>query len=146
MASAISLKDQFLYVSNKRLSTLIAFALQVGDETAHSDAERDWVKNLLRFEEGVWPGIEFDLDKQFPDVEEKKFWARVYVDVSHRIFLRQLGNHDVTFWQSSAIGDAYVIARLLTRAVQEAVGVWHPDTENTREGDALYTGEINIRV
>jgi len=97
--SDISLKDQFLWVSNQRLGTLIAFALQVGGELAHSDAERGWVNKLRTFENEAWPGIVFELDE--------------------RIFIRQLGNHEVTFWQSSAIGDAYVTARMLTRAVQE---------------------------
>jgi hypothetical protein len=146
MASDISLKGQFLCVSNQRLSTLIAFALQVGGETARSGPERAWVEGLRGFEQEAWPGIGFDLDERFPSIEEKKFWARVYHDVARRIFLRQLGNHEVTFWQSSAIGDAYVTARLLTRAVQEVDNAWAPDTENGQEQDAVYSGRINIRV
>jgi hypothetical protein len=145
VSSSISLKEQFLDVSNQRLSTLIAFALQLGGETARLDAEREWVEKLRQFEEEAWPGIGFDLDKRFPSVEEKKFWARVFDDVARRIFLRQLGNHDVTFWQSSAIGDAYVISRMLTRAVQEVELAWHPGTENTEEG-AVYRGRINVRM
>lgn len=146
MASDISLKDQFLWVSNQRLSTLIAFALQVGGEAARADTERGWVEKLRQFEEQAWPGIGLDLEERFPSVEEKKFWAQVFHDVAHRIFLRQVGNHDVTFWQSSAIGDAYVTARMLTRAVQEVENAWHPDTESTREGNAHNSGRINIRV
>jgi hypothetical protein len=133
-------------VSNQRLSTLIAFALQVGGESARTDEERGWVEKLRQFEEQAWPGIGFDLDERFPTVEEKKFWARVFHDVARRIFLRQLGNHEVTFWQSSAIGDAYVTARMLTRAVQEVENAWHPDTENSREADTHYAGRINVRV
>jgi hypothetical protein len=133
-------------VSNERLSSLIAFALQVGGETARSDEERGWVDQLRQFEDQSWPGIGFDLDERFPTVHQKKFWARVYHDVARRIFLRQLGNHEVTCWQSSAIGDAYVIARMLTRAVQEVENAWHPDTENSREGDEHQTGRFNIRV
>jgi hypothetical protein len=146
MASIISLKNQFIWVSNQQLAALIAFALQVGEQTARSDAERRWVEKLRQFEEQAWLGIGFDLDERFPTVEEKKFWARVYHDVARHIFLRQLGNHEVTFWQSSAIGDAYVTARMLTRAVQEAENAWHPETENSREAGAHYAGQINIRV
>lgn len=146
MASEISLQNQFLWVSNQRLSTLIAFALQVGGETAESDAMRGWVEKLREFETQAFPGVGFDLDERFPAIEEKKFWAQVFHNVARRIFLRQLGNHEVAFWQSSAIGDAYVTARLLTRAVQEIEIAWHPDTENTREGDAHYRGQINIRM
>ncbi len=146
MASDISLKDQFIWVSNQRLSALITFALQLAAETAGKDEERGWVEELRRFEKQAWPGIGFDLDERFPTVEEKKFWARVFHDVARRIFLRQLGNHEVTFWQSSAIGDAYVTARMLTRAVQEVENSWRLETENTREGDDYYSGRINLRM
>jgi hypothetical protein len=94
----------------------------------------------------MWPGIGFDLDARYPTIEEKKFWARVFHDVARRIFLRQLGNHEVTHWQSSAIGDAYVTARMLTRAVQEIEQAWHPETENARDADALNLGRINVRM
>jgi hypothetical protein len=104
-----------------------------------------WPSHRERKQQQAWPGIGFDLDEQFPSVEEKKFWARVYHDVARRISLRQLGNHEVTFWQSSAIGDAYIIARMLTRAVQGVDNAWRPDTENVREGDSYY-GQINIQA
>ena len=146
MGSAISLKEQFLFVSNQRLDTLLNFALQVSGETVQSDEEHGWVEKLRQFEEESWPGIKFDLDERFPTVEEKKFWARVFDDVARRIFLRQLGNHEITYWQSSAIGDAYIIARMLIRAVQEIELAWHPNTENTREIEADNIGRTNIRV
>jgi hypothetical protein len=146
LASDISLKNQFLWVSNSRLFNQIDFALQVGGEAARTDAERDSVEKLRQFQQYAWPGIGFDLDERFPTVDEKKFWSRVFHDVARRIFLRQLGNHEVTFWQSSAIGDAYVTARMLTRAVQEIENAWHPDTENGREDEAYHAGRINIRV
>jgi hypothetical protein len=146
VSSDISLKDQFLWVSDQRLDTLIAFALQVGGETARSEAERQWVEKLRRFDEQAFPGISFDLDQRFPDIEEKKFWARVYHDIARRIFLRQIGNHAETFWQSSAIGDAYITARMPTRAVQEVELAWHPATQNLAEADTSHSGQINIRV
>jgi hypothetical protein len=147
LASDIAWKDQYLWVSNNRLFSLIEFALKVGEETARSDPERGYVEKLHRFYgQELFPGIGFDLDLRFPTVEEKKFWAGVFHDVCRGIFLRQLGKHEVTYWQSSAIGDAYVIARMLTRAVQEAEQAWHPDTENGREADAYHAGRINLRV
>jgi hypothetical protein len=51
----------------------------------------------------------------------------------------------INYCQSSAIGDAYIIARMLKRAVQEVELGWHPNTENIREADAHF-GRINIRV
>ena len=139
MSSEISYKGQSVWVSNRRLSTLTTFALQVGGESAQSDVEREWVNKLRKFDEQAWPGIDFDLEERFPSLEEKKFWARIYQDIARRIFLRQLGNQEVTFWQSSAIGDAYAIARMLTRAVQEVDRAWHATSENHQEGDAFET-------
>jgi hypothetical protein len=51
----------------------------------------------------------------------------------------------ITYWQSSAIGDAYIIVWMLKRAVQCIEPGWHPNTENIREADAHF-GRINIRV
>jgi hypothetical protein len=146
LSSCISVKDQFLWVSNQRLSSLITFALQVGEEMARAAEERSWVEKLRQFAGQAWPGIDFDLEERFPNVEEKKFWTRVYHNVDQGIFLHQLGNHEVTNWQASAIGDAYVIARMLTRAVQEVETAWHPDKEHCREDDGDDARQINIRV
>jgi hypothetical protein len=146
LSSDIAWKDQFLWVSNAQLFTLVELALQVGNEIARSEAERGSVGRLRQFYQRAYPGIGFDLDERFPSLDEKKFWARVFHDVARRIFLRQLGNHDVTSWQSSAIGTAYVAARMLTRAVHEIEQAWHPDTENSREADARDLGQIKVRL
>ncbi len=144
MASNICLKEQYLWVSNQRLRALLTFALQVGSERANSDTERHWVGKLKQFDEEAWPGIGFDLDEQFPGIEAKKFWATVFRDVARRIFLRQFGSQDVTYWQGSAIGGAYIIGRMLTRAVHEAGVAWNPDNEDTQEAESA-GGHINFR-
>jgi hypothetical protein len=147
VSSRISQGDQFLWVSNQRFSTLLDFAREVGGEVARSDQERHYVERLRRFaEEEAWPGIDFDLEKRFPGVAEKKFWAGVFHDLGRRIFLRQIGHHDATSWQSSAIGDAYIVARMLTRAVQEEGEVWDPDTANQREAEEDHGSRINVRL
>jgi hypothetical protein len=146
VSSDISLGDQYLWVSNQRFSALLAFALQVGGEAARTDEQRRYVDRLRQFEGQAWPGIGFDLEEQFPEVAEKKWWASIFHDVARQIFLRRIGHHDVTFWQTSAIGDAYVVARMLTSAVQAVEGAWYPETENTRESEGYHAGRINIRL
>jgi uncharacterized protein CbrC (UPF0167 family) len=47
--------------------------------------------------------------------------------------------------QPSTIGDAYVVARMLTRAVQEVEVAWHPEMEDPAETDAYTSGPINLR-
>ena len=119
MSVLIECKSQSLWVSNQRVSSLLAFAIEVGEAQARSDEERRWCGELRFWSAQVWPSLGFDLDERFPGSEQKKFWARIYCDVARGIFLRQIGNHEVTFWQSSAIGDAYAIARMLMQSVQQ---------------------------
>lgn len=147
MASQIHLGEQFLFVSNYRLSSLIEFALDVGTKAAATEYERECVEQLRQFSEQAWLGINFDLNRRFQTIDEKRFWAGVFRDVARRIFLRQLGNnHVISFWQSSAIGDSYIIARMLTRAVQEIENGWHPRTDDSKEAEAFFSGPIHIRV
>ena len=145
MAGCISLGGQFLFVSNTRLSALVAFALEVGAEQARTDVQRGSVTTLRAFEENAWPGIDFDLDERFPGLDEKKFWAAVFGEVARRIFLRQLGDQSVTVWQPSAIGDAHVVSRMLTRAVQEIEIGWHPGVDEG-DGAGAQHGQVNVTL
>jgi hypothetical protein len=145
VASDITLGNAYLGVANRRLFALIDFGLQVGAKVAGTETSRGWVAKLAEFNENAWPGIGFDLAERFPSVDEKKFWAQVYHDVAHGIFMRRIGNQEVTTWQSSCIGDAYVITRLLTRAVQQAVsGAWHPGDEVG--GESHYVGRVDLQL
>jgi|SRR5580704_16159773 hypothetical protein len=141
MASEIYHGNQSHQVSNGRFGSLMEFGLQVADETARSEEERRWVERFRVFKERAFAGIGLDLNEQFPEVNEKQFWARVYFDVARRIFLRQIGNQKITYWQSSAIGDAYVIARMLCRVLQDAgEKPWPLDTEDEREENVFLAG------
>lgn len=145
MASCIKLGDQFLWVSNRRLSALIDFACEVGGELASDDSEKDHVARLQEFEATAFPGINFDLDDVFSTLIEKKWWARAFHLVARRIFLRELGNQASQTWQPSAIGDAYVVARMLTRAVQEVEQGWHPSVDDPTDAPAYTSGPIRVR-
>lgn len=136
MASEISLDDQFVCVSNHRFASLLEFAAEVGGHAARDDVERGYVRTLLAFHQQGFPGIDLDLAAQFPTLAEKKFWAGVFFDVARLVFLRKLGNQKVTSWQATLIGDAYIIARMLTRAVQLDELAWHPDTGDAAEAAA----------
>ena len=141
MSSDISIDGQFIWVSNARLARLVDFGLAVGREAATTASELKWVDKLADWQDNqAWPGISFELAELFPTLDERKFWATCYANVARRIFLRELGRHDVTHWQASTIGYAYLISRLLTRSVQHAELGWHPHTE---DGDD-YTKSLNV--
>lgn len=145
MASDISIDDQFLWVSNQRLFGLLDFACEVGGYLASGEAEKAYVARLSEFAQAAFPGISFDLAACFPTTDEKKWWARVFHVVARRVFLRTLGNQEDQTWQPSMIGDAYVVARMLTRAVQMTELAWHPSTEDPNETDAYTNGPLQIR-
>jgi hypothetical protein len=145
MAVDISLKDQFIWVSNTRHLALLDFAIDVGASIARAEDERAFVERLKAFSTSPDAALAFDLDACFPTIAEKKWWARVYRLVARRIYLRQLGNQDDQTWQPTTIGDAYVVARLLTRAVQEVELGWHPVLDDPGEADTFAGGGIRVR-
>jgi hypothetical protein len=145
VSSDISIDDQFLWVSNMWLFGLVDLACEVGRHLANGEDEKAYVARLSDFAEGAFPGISFDLAACFPTTGEKKWWARVFHVVARRVFLRTLGNQDDQTWQASMIGDAYVVARMLTHSVQMTERAWYPSTEDPNETDAYTHGPIRIR-
>jgi hypothetical protein len=145
MAVEISLKDQFTWVSNMRHLTLLDFGIDVGASIAREEDERAFVEGLKQFSASPDAALAFDLEAVFPTISEKKWWARVYSLVARRIYLRQLGNQEDQRWQPSTIGDAYVIARMLTRAVQEVELGWHPVLDDPAEAEGFAGGGIRVR-
>jgi len=110
MSSDICMGEQFVWVSNMELHRLIAFALEIAPARAETPEHRDFIVRLREFyDEQYFPGCSFDLIERFPTIQERKFWAGCFHDVARRIFLRELGSHDISFWQSATIGDAYII-------------------------------------
>jgi len=146
MASCISYHDQFFYVSNQRFSSLIDGALEVGQKAAEGETERAYVSGLRHRSDTFYPGYDFAIERELPARDERKFWARVFFDLAHLIFLRQIGNQEGTFWQSSAVGDAYLLGRMITRSVQEEEQAWHPKTMAGVEADAFQQKGISVKL
>jgi len=146
MASAIKYHDQFFYVSNQRFSSLIEFGLEVAEKAAETDAKRSYVAKLRERFAGFYPGYDLAIEREFPSRDERKFWARVFFDLAHLIFRREVGNHEVTFWQYSAVGDAYLLGRMITRSVQEEELGWHPKTMASIEADAFHQKGVNVKL
>src|SRR5438552_4094939 len=109
MASAIKYHDQFFYVSNQRFSALVGFGLEVGERVAETEAERSYVLGLRKRSEAFYPGYDLAIESEFPSRDERKFWARVFFDLAYLIFGKEIGKEDTSFWQYSAVGDAYLL-------------------------------------
>lgn len=145
MSSRIAYQDQFFYVSNSSFGALIEFGLEVAQKSSETETERDYVSNLRERTNTFYPGYDLVIEREFPSRDERKFWARVFFDLSHSIFCREVGKHDVNFWQSSMIGDAYLLGRIITRSVQEEEQGWHPKTKASIETE-IFHKNINVRL
>lgn len=145
MSSMISFKEQHIYVSNKRFNSLIAFATEVGSNSATTQQENLYVSGLKEKSETFYPGYDFEIDNEMASLDERKFWSKIFFDVSYLIFERKIGNQNVSFWQPSAIGDAYVFARLLLNSIHDEEQGWHPKTLADLEADAVRQNGLNIQ-
>lgn len=146
MASRVSYRDQFFYVSNQSFDRLFDFGIEVGERTAASTEEKSYIFNLKKRKSNFYPGYDLAVEKEFPSKEERKFWARVFFDLGYLIFCREIGNQDVPFWQFSDIGHAYLLARIITRSVQDEELAWHPKTLASLDAEAYHQKGINVKL
>ena len=74
-----------------------------------------------------WPGMCFDIETDFPELEEKKFWTRIFYETAREIFKRKIGLQDYFFWQTQRIYQVYGTAKVFEQAVREVEPKWVPD-------------------
>lgn len=132
MASIVYFGEVRVLLNNMQFGRMIDFAIEVGTEIAQSPYEHECVVELSRRSEAFWPGIDIDLASDFPMLAQRKFWARCFHDVARRIFIRKLGNHDVDFWQATAIHQARALGDLFVDAVRKDEPGFLPDGEDAR--------------
>ncbi|MCR9197659.1 MAG: hypothetical protein NXI04_03350 [Planctomycetaceae bacterium] len=87
--------------------------------------------------ECFWPGRGIDIEEDFPELPELKFWCRIFYETSREIFCRTIGNHDYLFWQAQAIHQAYSTGQLFEYAVRDTEPRWSADTIDRREFDKV---------
>jgi hypothetical protein len=127
VSSAFGDGHNYFYVSNVRFTTLIEFAIEVGSDLALEQSERDSVARLRNsLEHEFWNGFDIDLDKYFPTIEERKFWAAVFLATAWRVFRRQIGNQDNSTWQVPVISECRMISLMLTHLVWKEDRGWYP--------------------
>lgn len=128
MASAFGDGHNYFYVSNTRFDTLINFAIEVGSDLAKNDVERNSVARLKNsWEHEFWNGIDIDLDKYFLTIDERKFWAAVFLAIAWRVYHRQIGNQNDSTWQVSVISECRMISLMLTHLVWKEERDWYPE-------------------
>ena len=140
MACRIEFKDRFVQLNNMQFARLIYFAIEVG-EGAACDGEIAFVERMKQLNsEAFWPGRGIAIEEDFPNVDERKFWSRVFLDASRAIFDRTIGIHEHEFWQAQAIHQAHATGLLFEYSVREVEPRWSADTVDRREFDRVVNG------
>ena len=140
MACQITFQDRRVQFNNRQFSRLIDLAIEVAERTATS-ADAPFIERMKRLDaECFWPGRGIEIEEDFPDATERKFWCRVFFDTSRAVFDRTIGMHQHSFWQAQAIYQAYGTGLLFEYAVRDTEPGWSADTIDRREFDEAVNG------
>ena len=105
------------------------------------DEESSFVERLRTMNDTeFWPGRGIEIETDFPDVNEQKFWCRMFFDTARAIVHGTVGNADHTYWQAQAIHQAYSTALLFEHAVRTVDSDWRADTIDRIEFDRVVNG------
>ncbi len=137
MSSRISFQENYFWVNNARVSTLIDLAIEVGKTAAKAADEHGFVQQLESTSASWFPGRLLDLAAEFPSLSAKKFWAKVFEEIARQVFLRNIGDQTTDTWQTTVIGDAKFTSRLLIAAVRQEEKGWCPQELDEKLGMQL---------
>ncbi|MEL7082919.1 MAG: hypothetical protein AAGM36_00315 [Cyanobacteria bacterium J06597_1] len=137
MACQITFQDRWVQLNNKQFRSLMSFALDVAESHTGSD-EQVHIDRMKRLSQECWPGRGIEIERDFPDLPERKFWSRIFLDTSRAIFERSIGIHEHTFWQARTIYLAYSTGLLFESAVQQSEPGWHAETADRQEFQRVY--------
>ena len=116
------------------------------NRTTSSEGEQAYIFRLKERKASFYPEYDLAIERESSCKEERKFWARVFYDLAHLIFCRQIESQDTTFWQYSAIGDATCWAGCLHGQSKKKSRRWHPRKIAEVEAEAYFQKGINIRL
>src|SRR4051794_40126928 len=98
MACEISYKNLEVPTNNSQFFGLIEFAIEIGGQSARAPRETSFVDRMAHMHETeFWSGSGIQIEKDFSDIEEQKFWARVFLDTARAIVDRRIGRQDYFF-------------------------------------------------
>ena len=133
MACQITFQKHEVLLNNRQFSRLIQLAVEVAMRDKSPEAQ-PFIQRMQTMEvETFWPGRGIEVEEDFPQVEERRFWCRVFFDTARAIFDRTAGWHEHAFWQTQAIHQAYSTGLLFEAAVRDTDSDWSADTQDRRE-------------
>ena len=133
MASWIDYKDDSITFNNSQFRSTIRFVLEVAHKIAN-ESELHFINKMNKeMVEDYYAGKSIDIETDFPEVEEQKFWAKMFYETAREIFERKIGIHEYFFWQCQRIYQIYGSADLFTKAVRDVEPRWTPNIRDFNE-------------
>lgn len=121
MSGSFFFGQHTVFVSNRRLTTLVEFVLSTANDQATTDESRAFVDRFDKLQaDTFFPGIDIDLEELFTSPSERWFWASAFAELAKRIERRRIGNPDQHDWRQEAADQAARIARMLVSNQDEA--------------------------
>ncbi len=78
MGGFIYFKDHQVIFNNRQFSGTITFVSEVARRMA-TESEMSYVKRMEDNVENYWPGMCFDIETDFPEIEEKNFGLECFM-------------------------------------------------------------------
>lgn len=132
MAGFIYFKEHEIVFNNSQFRSTITFVSEVARKMA-TESEMEYVKKMDDNVKNYWPGMSIDIATDFPKLEEKKFWAKIFYETAREIFERKIGVQDNFFWQTQRIYQIYGVGNVFEKAVKEIEPKWIPNIRDYRE-------------
>jgi hypothetical protein len=140
MACQITFREREVRLNNRQFSNLIAFTISVA-ESSRTDDEAQFVERLKRMSDTeFWPGRGIEIETDFPNVAEQKFWCRMFFDTARAICHGEVGATQHRYWQAQASHQAYSTAMLFEDAVRTVEPDWRAATLDRIEFDRVVNG------
>ena len=134
MAGFIFYKEHEIVFNNRQFNSTITFVSEVARKMAN-EHELEYVVKMEKYVENYYSGMCFDIEEDFPEIGEKKFWASMFYETAREIFERNIGMHEYFFWQTQRIYQIYGTGDLFKKAVKEIEPKWYSDIRDYREFD-----------
>lgn len=141
MAHQITFGSERVLANNQQFASLFEFAVRVGEESCRTLLDRSHVTRMRKLmDEEFWPGRDVEIERDFPDTAERKFWSSVFYDTARLVFERKIGNHEHTFWQAQCIWQAYGLGRLFQEAVRSNESGWSAPSRDHIDFERIVNG------
>lgn len=132
MAGFIYYKEHEIVFNNSQFRSTITFVSEIARKMA-TESEIKFVEEMEDYVENYWAGLSFNIEVDFPELDKKKFWAKIFQETAREIFEKKIGVQDYSFWQTQMIYQIYGVGNIFEMAVREVELRWTPDTRDYRE-------------